>query len=86
MIIDTERMSAEEKLAAAMDLWDSCWEPQATDGRRAHDGDVSYGVDASAPDPQLVALLDARLASYRAHPQRVHTWDDVMTAYRRRRG
>lgn len=33
--------------------------------------------DAAEEDPTLAALMEARLAEYRAHPERVSSWADV---------
>lgn len=33
--------------------------------------------DAAEDDPALVALIEARLAEYQAHPERVAPWADV---------
>jgi hypothetical protein len=37
--------------------------------------DVVGGDDLE--DPELVNLIEARLAEYRAHPERISTWEDV---------
>ena len=33
--------------------------------------------DAAEDDPALVTLIEARLAAYQAHPERVSPWADV---------
>ena len=33
--------------------------------------------DAAEEDPSLVSLMEARLAEYREHPERVSSWADV---------
>jgi len=37
------------------------------------------GDTDEADDPVLIALMEARLAEYRAHPERVSSWEDVKT-------
>lgn len=37
------------------------------------------GDAAGADDPALIAMMEARLAEYRANPDRVSTWEDVKT-------
>ena len=35
--------------------------------------------DDGTKDPAVVALIEQRLAEYRAHPEQVSTWEDVKT-------
>ncbi len=35
------------------------------------------GDAAEADDPGIISLMESRLAEYRAHPERVSSWEDV---------
>jgi putative addiction module component (TIGR02574 family) len=51
-------------------------------------GELWHAVidDADEDDPILASLIEARLADYQAHPDRVSTWEEVkarLLAHRR---